>query len=112
MPTFCQKCGHPVRFDETGFFPAEKYAEMVQSAALLACVTPAGVVSTSHEASVVQPRHALWVALRELGLSYPQIGQLAERDHTTVMGAIKRAGPAVLEMADDILKATHEREEI
>lgn len=36
-------------------------------------------------------RWAVMVALRNLGLSYPQIGRMVDRDHTTVMYGIHRA---------------------
>lgn len=40
--------------------------------------------------SLVRARADLFVALRHLGMSYPEIGAMLDRDHTTVMAACKR----------------------
>ena len=45
--------------------------------------------SPTRIASVVAARMALYRVLREHGWSYPSIGRLLNRDHTTVMSAIK-----------------------
>jgi len=103
MPTFCKNCGEPVAFDNDKFFPSEDYARLVVTTARVARVAPDGILSPSHEATLVMPRHAVWVALRAMGLSYTQIGKLADRDHTTVMSAIRRAGPEITGLADRVM---------
>lgn len=35
-------------------------------------------------------RAACWAKLREIGLSYPEIGMIWGRDHATVLRAVKR----------------------
>jgi chromosomal replication initiation ATPase DnaA len=44
--------------------------------------------------SVGRARNALYAALRAAGLSYPEIGALLGRDHTTVMHGVRKAGAA------------------
>lgn len=41
-----------------------------------------------HEASAA--RHEFWFVLRENKFSYPRIGKLVGRDHTTVMSGIRK----------------------
>lgn len=43
-------------------------------------------------ASVARARAALYTALRGHGMSYPEIGRLLRRDHTTVMSVVRNAG--------------------
>lgn len=49
------------------------------------------LVSQDRHISIVKARFgAMWV-LRQLGLSYPEIGRVLERDHTSVMHGVKKA---------------------
>jgi len=47
------------------------------------------VVGRGRMKSAVRARAELCSTLRDLGLSLPEIGLLIDRDHTTVMGAIR-----------------------
>ena len=49
------------------------------------------VLGRSRHASVVRARHALFVALRSRAFSYPEIGWMTCRDHTTVLAACQKA---------------------
>lgn len=54
-------------------------------------VTTAALRSEDKTRPVMRARWALCWLLRNSGISYPAIGQLVERDHSTVMHAIKKA---------------------
>jgi chromosomal replication initiation ATPase DnaA len=51
-------------------------------------VTADAVLGRSRSHSVARARKAVMVALRALGFSYPEIGQLLDRDNSTVARAI------------------------
>ncbi len=47
------------------------------------------ILSDSRSKSVMQARLACYAYLRGLGMSYPEIGKLMLRDHTTVLYALQ-----------------------
>lgn len=50
------------------------------------------VVGFARQKSVAKARRHIWLRMREQhGLSYPEIGQLFERDHSTVITGCKLA---------------------
>ena len=52
--------------------------------------TIAEVLSESHEPHVSRARSAMWHVLRErFGWSYPAIGKLFHRDHSTIMQGLR-----------------------
>lgn len=51
---------------------------------------PSLILSPLREARVVRARDALIWCLRDGGLSLPHIGYLVERDHSTVLSALRR----------------------
>lgn len=53
-------------------------------------VLPRELLSDSHEHAASAARHEFWFWLREQSLSYPRIGKLVDRDHTTVMSGIRK----------------------
>lgn len=54
-------------------------------------VTVTDMLGRSKLRSVVRARHRFCAVVRSsLGLSYPEIGRLIGRDHTTVMNAVKQ----------------------
>lgn len=53
-------------------------------------VTPEQVMGRSVHRHVVRARWAAMARLREAGLSYPRIGRILGRDHSTVMYGIRR----------------------
>ena len=51
---------------------------------------------------VVYARHrAMFICRRHLGLSYPVIGRLFGRDHTTVMHGVREHGKRLRQMRGD-----------
>ena len=46
------------------------------------------VLSRDRRAATALARHHIWHELRERGWSYPQIGELFRRDHSTVMQGV------------------------
>lgn len=85
-----------VEFDETHFERASvrslvsvRDAEAILSGiARAAGVTPGEVLAEDRHPGRVAARRELYVALRALGWSYPEIGRFVRRDHTTVIAAI------------------------
>ncbi len=57
--------------------------------ALKYCATFDEVMSRSRTSRVTRARHAVWFTLYDMGWSYPDIGDVFERDHTTVMSGVK-----------------------
>lgn len=51
---------------------------------------PALILGRSRQPNVVRARQEAAWELRKLNLSYPQIGAVLDRDHTTVMAAVRK----------------------
>lgn len=66
--------------------------ELVDERAKAHHVTRTDVLGRSRTKSVAAARQAVYRGLRERGLSYPEIGRLLDRDHTTVMHACREEG--------------------
>ena len=47
------------------------------------------VLGRERTAQVAAARRECWIHMKELGFSYPEIGRIWNRDHSTVMKAIK-----------------------
>lgn len=59
---------------------------------------PWEIASKSRHARLIKARHLWWACMRKEGnWSYPEIANYVERDHSTVMRAIKRVPPNVVE---------------
>lgn len=52
------------------------------------------ILGDSHQAEIVEARHAWWKAMRLKGWSYSRIARIACCHHTTVMYALKKEGVA------------------
>lgn len=53
-------------------------------------VTPADLIGHCRKPGYVKPRHIAMARIRnELGYSYPQIGKLFNRDHSSVIWAVR-----------------------
>ena len=63
---------------------------MIVSTAGAFGVTFEMVLGRSRTFTVCRARDAVMTKLREQGLSYPEIGTLLGRDHTTVMAGVRR----------------------
>ena len=67
------------------------------------CVTREEILGRSRFQSAVAARRALARSLRALEMSYPEIGRLIDRDHTTVMALVREDGrrklPATIQLA-------------
>ena len=53
-------------------------------------VTATAIMGRSRYKSVARARMVVMFELRGLGFSYPEVGRLVGRDHTTVMAAVRR----------------------
>ena len=63
----------------------EWFAPMLADAARTHRCTPEEVLSKSREGRIVRARHAVIWACWKAGLSYPHIGHLMGRDHSTAV---------------------------
>lgn len=66
--------------------------EVIDAIAAAHHVSRDEILSRSRVQSVVAGRRSLCVALRERGMSYPEIGRLVGRDHSTVMALLRDQG--------------------
>ena len=71
--------------------PMDIPRDQVRRIALDHCVSVKEIMSPNQQRHVAHARFAAYVALRDRGLSMPQIGRFFKRDHTTVLHGIRRA---------------------
>ena len=65
---------------------------IIEEVALEHDITPEDIIRKDRHRELVWPRHeAMRRAYDETDLSYPSIGKVFDRDHTTVMNGVKRA---------------------
>lgn len=65
--------------------------DLVSACAELFDVHPRDLTGNYRYAFITRARYALFLALRQRGWSYPRIGRLFKRDHSTVIYGISRA---------------------
>jgi chromosomal replication initiator protein len=53
-------------------------------------ITMTELLSKDRHAHIADARHVAAWLLRETGLSYPSIGKVLERDHTTIMHSVRK----------------------
>jgi chromosomal replication initiation ATPase DnaA len=66
-------------------------SDFIKAAAEMFCVHPRDLASHYKFDFLMKPRFALYKALRLRGWSYPQIGRVLGRDHSTIIYGTKRA---------------------
>lgn len=76
---------------------------------LVACSRVTGfpvarLISQQRRKELVSARHAVVLVARDLGFSFPHIGRVLNRDHTSMLHAIRvsHSKPNVIALADDI----------
>jgi chromosomal replication initiator protein len=78
--------------DTDGTLPDGLVTELVAIVCERLVVEPSKVFSTNRTPRVCDARNTSIVLLRDMfGLSYPQLGRIFNRDHTTVMHSYNRA---------------------
>lgn len=85
-----QQLGADGAREQIGVRPVDVDA-LLRNAARLHGTTIGEIMGASRLKNVVAARHAVFVALRAAGWSYPAIGAVMGRDHTTVMAGVKKA---------------------
>ncbi len=71
----------------------ERAARIIEAVSTLSGFTVDRLVGPSREAPLAWERHvAMWLIRQHTGLSFPQIGRLFNRDHSTVVHAVRRIG--------------------
>lgn len=68
--------------------------ELAEQAGAALGVDAADVLGSGRSRTLVVARHAVWLALRRRGHSYPEIGRACGYDHTSVLEAVRRRGAA------------------
>jgi hypothetical protein len=67
------------------------YMNMLRAIAIKYRIDPELIQSEVRNSYIVSARHELWYRVRtELNYSYPRIGMLANRDHSTVLYAVEK----------------------
>jgi chromosomal replication initiation ATPase DnaA len=64
---------------------------IVDAMASAYAVTREDILGARRTKQAAAARHAVMRALRDMGMSYPEIGWLLGRDHTTVLAALRKA---------------------
>jgi hypothetical protein len=72
------------RLDDRGRFYIAEHIAKKHSMSVLT------LLGRCRTASVARAREELYAALRKTALSYPEVGYLVDRDHTTVLYAVRR----------------------
>jgi chromosomal replication initiation ATPase DnaA len=65
---------------------------IARSIAAQRCVDLADMLGTTHRKAATAARRELWLWVRDkYGYSYHELGELFERDHSTIMAGIRKA---------------------
>jgi hypothetical protein len=107
--TPCLTCAPPP--PPTGIGPDVILHHAVQVVGRYLDLDPEMILSRSHLKPYAECRRIVFWILRQYGLSLTAIGRAVERDHTTVLSAIRRLeeDPAELRLATVLGDLTHER---
>ena len=73
--------------------------QIVDEVAARFCVTRGMILGRSRHSVVTRARHTAMFLLRQEGLSYPVIGKLLRRHHTSVMSGIAKQKGSTLNEA-------------
>ena len=82
--------------------PADPWTLAAEAAAEALGTRAEDVLDGRRTGDAAEARHVAYWLLRDGGRSYPEVGRLADRDHTTVMHGCKRveADPRLLAVAE------------
>ncbi len=88
------------------------YAPEVSAAARLYGMTIPGLFADSKERRRVQARAVAALAMRTVGYSYPEIGRLLRRDHSTAINAVRIAerNPMLRAQAEQVARTVAGKE--
>jgi chromosomal replication initiation ATPase DnaA len=68
-----------------------QFVDLLEQVCNALFVSPEDVLGRSRSGNVAQARHVVvWAARKRWGLSYPELGRLFSRDHSTMMAAVAR----------------------
>jgi len=78
--------------------------EVIETAAALTKVRAEQIQGTTLIDRAVQARHATWATMRRIyNLSYPELGAIFDRHHTSIMHGVKRINNTHPELVDQII---------
>jgi chromosomal replication initiation ATPase DnaA len=80
------------RYPERLSRPPRGFQEVLQQVARETRVNAADILSRDRDRRVMRARRELYVRLRAEGYSYPAIGKMVGRDHTTVLAVVRGEG--------------------
>lgn len=83
--------------------------EVIQASAEWAGVDLDEMLGPNRSRNKVKARRVASVALRILGYSFPQIGSMMARDHSTIMNLVNRADDEIWDAATAIVEQARER---
>lgn len=69
----------------------QKSAAIIATVASECGILPPDILGSSRKPHIAHPRQEVMRRLRELGYSYPRIGRILARDHTTVLHGVRAA---------------------
>ena len=83
--------------------------EVLQGSADWVGVSVEAMLGPRRFQELVKARRIAAVALRIMGYSYPEIASLMDRDHTSIMHLVNRAGDDVWRASEEIVERARER---
>lgn len=73
--------------------PRDHSMEIIREIARQHGVSPEAILGRSRYPKDIKARHAAYAAVRERkGISYPAVGRIFGRDHTTVLSGVRKHG--------------------
>jgi chromosomal replication initiation ATPase DnaA len=77
--------------DDLGAYARERANRTIEAAARIAGVEPIAILGRSRKTEIVYGRQLAAYGLRRgVGLSYPKIGRLLNRDHSTIIHSVRK----------------------
>jgi chromosomal replication initiation ATPase DnaA len=100
----CRRCGYVNKLNSS--LGDDLTDRIVNTAGDLFAVDPAAIMSRSQRQRVANVRAAVFAVMRnDLQMSYPDIGATMDRDHSTVMHAVRRCDPAMMEQLANAVRS-------
>lgn len=72
----------------------ELAAQLAEGIAKETGIPAEDILGRGRDAQVVAARHRLWAMLHDAGISYSSLGKVLDRDHTTVLYAVRKVREA------------------
>lgn len=74
--------------------PQTKAQAVIKAVAEITGIKISGILGLGRHKSLVDARRVIsWILIKEMGLSYPTVGRLLSRDHSTIINQIRTCQP-------------------